>query len=334
MKKKLMCLLMIMVFIISGCGSSSSDTAVTAESTASAADYGNGGYSKYAYEEPAEEAAAEEMGEELSSTDELIENGRKLIKTVWMNMETEDFDATLSALEAEVAQVGGYIENSNIYYGSSTDSSNRSADLTVRVPSKSLNAFTGTMEGIGNVTRKNESVEDVTLQYVDLESHKAALETEQERLLDLLSKAETMEEIIALESRLSEVRYQIQSMESSLRTYDNQIDYSTVYFDISEVERYTPPVEKGVWERIATGFTENLYMVGEGLVDFFVGFVVSLPVLFVLFVFFGIFGLIIWLIVKNVNRRNERKMVRPAQQMPKQGAGKAGTRPDNGKDNR
>ena len=82
-------------------------------------------------------------------------------------------------------------------------------------------------------------------------------EEEQERLLSLLEQAETMEEIIALESRLTEVRYQLESMESQLRTMDNQVSYSTVYLSIEEVEHFTPPAEKGTWERISTGFSEN-----------------------------------------------------------------------------
>ena len=69
----------------------------------------------------------------------------------------------------------------------------------------------------------------MTLQYVDLESHKKALTTEQDRLIELMEQAETVEDIITIEGRLSEVRYQLESMESQLRTYDNKIDYSTVY---------------------------------------------------------------------------------------------------------
>lgn len=85
---------------------------------------------------------------------------------------------------------------------------------------------------IGNVTQKNESVEDVTLQYVDVESRKKALETEQERLMELLSSAENMEDLLAIESKLSEVRYELENYGSQLRMLDNQIDYSTVNVDV------------------------------------------------------------------------------------------------------
>ncbi len=104
----------------------------------------------------------------------------------------------------------------------------------------------------GNITSRSEQETDVTLDYVDLDSHKAVLLAEQERLLSFLEQAETVEEMIMLESRLSEVRYQIESMERQLRTYDNQVEYSTVYLSITEVVELTPvPVrQQTTWERI------------------------------------------------------------------------------------
>ena len=96
------------------------------------------------------------------------------------------------------------------------------------------------VEGVSNITYRQENVEDVTLDYVDVESRKKMLETEQQRLLELLETAESLDDILTIESRLTEVQYELDSKESQLRTYDNQIDYSTVYLDINEVVRYTP----------------------------------------------------------------------------------------------
>ena len=71
-----------------------------------------------------------------------------------------------------------------------------------------------------------------------LQSHKKALLAEQESLLSMMEQAESIEDIIAINEQLTDVRYQIESMESQLRTYDNQVDYSTVNLYIDEVERY------------------------------------------------------------------------------------------------
>ena len=239
-----------------------------------------------------EEAAETDMGSgsETAALDENAVSDRKLIKNVSMAVETEDYTGLISNIQSRVEELGGYTESFEAYNESSVG--NRSASLTLRIPADRLDEFVSQVEEISNIVSRQETVEDVTLTYVDLESRRRMYEEEEDRLLSLLEQAETLEEIIALESRLTEVRYQLESMESQLRTMDNQVNYSTVYLSIDEVERYTPPAEKGTWERIRTGFTENVYRVGNGIKEFFIGFVISLPILLVLAV-----GIIIAVIV-------------------------------------
>lgn len=73
-----------------------------------------------------------------------------------------------------------------------------------------------------------------------------------------LEQAESIEEMMTIESRLSDIRYQLESMESQLRTYDSQIEYSTVSLYISEVVELTPveTKEQTTWERISEDFTK------------------------------------------------------------------------------
>ncbi|MDE6406830.1 MAG: DUF4349 domain-containing protein, partial [Lachnospiraceae bacterium] len=177
----------------------------------------------------AEEYVQEDGGQGAAA---VPETARKLIKTVNISAETEDFDTLVPGLQKQVEGLGGYIESISVYdvnsyYVEDQRVKQRCANLTARVPKEKLDGFLAQVGEQTNVTSRSENVEDVTLQYVDLESRKKALLTEQERLLELMGKAESVEDIIAIEGRLSEVRYQIESMESQLRTYDNQIDYST-----------------------------------------------------------------------------------------------------------
>ena len=69
----------------------------------------------------------------------------------------------------------------------------------------------------------------MTLQYVDTESRLYRVRTEQESLLRLMEQAEQLEDVIAVQGRLTEVNYEIQSYESRLRAMDNQVTYSTLY---------------------------------------------------------------------------------------------------------
>lgn len=265
------------------------------------------------------EAVAQETGE-ISGTEnaEVVpDSERKLIKNVTLQVETKEFDTLLTNVETKVGQLGGYIQNYNTYNNGYAETQvYRGADLTLRIPVEQLDQFVTEVAAISNVTSRNESVEDVTLQYVDLESHKKALQAEYDRLIELLEQAETVEDIIALEGRLSEVRYQMESMESQLRTYDNQIDYSTVYLYINEVVELTPVEEQGILTRIGTGFVKSLANVGNGLLDFGIGIIVYLPYIVV----WGAVIALICFIIHKCNKRSktkrELKQAQAVNQMP------------------
>lgn len=225
-----------------------------------------------------------------------------------MDVETEEFDILLDKMEKKVDSLGGYIESSYTYNGSSYyGSNNRNASMTIRIPAEKLDDFLSEVAESSNVISRNDSVTDITLQYVDMESHKKALLAEQDRLLELMEQVETIEDIITLESRLSEVRYQIESMESQLRTYDNQVSYSTIYLNINEVTKLTPVKEQSTWEKISTGFVESLYGVGTGILNFIIRFIISLPYLVVWAIVIFVIVLIIKLIRKSMKKRKEKK---------------------------
>ena len=215
-----------------------------------------------------------------STVSQTAQVNRKLIRTVDVNIETKEFDSVLSGIQTKVQELGGYIEQSSLDGGSAYYSHyNRYSDMTVRVPSDKLDSFIANVKETANVTYISESTEDITLRYVDTESRKIALETERDRLLELLEKAETVEDIITIESRLSEVRYELESYASQLRTYDNQVDYSTVHISIREVDRETKVEPKTFWEEVTEEFGDSLYDMGRGFRNFAIWFLGSSPYL-------------------------------------------------------
>ncbi|MBR6384320.1 MAG: DUF4349 domain-containing protein [Lachnospiraceae bacterium] len=210
-----------------------------------------------------------------------VAQNRKLIKTVDMTIETVSFDETIANLRNQINSVGGYIESEYSYNGSLYNNSNQSkyATITVRVPDTALEGFVNNVSGIGNVTQKTTSTRDVTLSYVDTESKKEMYKAEQESLLALLEKAETIEDITYLTQRLTEVRYNIESMESSLRVYDDLVDYATVNFNINEVKVLTPTVieEKTPGQELKEGFATSVKDVLVDTRDFFIRLIINLP---------------------------------------------------------
>lgn len=289
--------------LLAGCGES---TAVLMKNAA-------GGISTYAVTESAavmEDAAAEETVPEypaeetapdISSTQA---TARKLIRNVDLEVETQAFDELMANLTDEVVQLGGYVESCSTSRYSAYDGWNGS--IEARVPCEHLDDFLAEVSENSNVICRNERVEDVTLRYVDLDTHKKTLITEQERLLALLEKAETVEEVIAIESRLSEVRYQIESMEEQLRTIDNQVSYSTVYISIQEVALLTPSADKSVWQEIAEGFGNNVYRIWDGIASGIVEFLIALPY-FVMWGVFLIAAVFLLRLLRKVRRKKKEK---------------------------
>lgn len=239
--------------------------------------------------------------------DPLVQNGRKLIRTVRLEMQTKEFDTLMEGLRTKIQDMGGYIENSAIWGNRYDSYGTRSSEYTVRIPADRLDEFIDAASGLGNVTYKSESVEDVTLQYVDVESRQTALETEQERLLDLMEKAENLEDLLTIENRLSEVRYELENFGSQKRLLDNQIDYSTVYLTISEVERIVEVGEKTFFQEIADRFGNNLYNVGSGLREFVIVVIGGLPVLAVWAAVIAVFVLVIRKLFYGKKREKKEK---------------------------
>lgn len=265
-------------------------------------------------------AAAEEAAEmETAKNTSLTESGstgsaalpesRKWIITVDMSVETEDLDSLMSALDEKITTLEGYVEDQSVYNGSSYASRrNRNANLTVRIPAERVNDFTEDVEGIANVVSNNLRREDITLQYVDTESRVQALETEEARLLELMEQAETMADLLEIEARLTDVRYELESYSSRLRTYDNQINYATIYLYIEEVQEYTPAEEPTLWERITGGFADSVEGLGESLQNILVLVIVSSPYLLV----YGGAALVIVLLVKRARKVNKIKQEKKA----------------------
>ena len=241
------------------------------------------------------------------TSDEATPVERKLIRNVSMHLETREFDALTKSISDAVTFFGGYMEQSDVSGNSlywSDERSSRCSNLTARIPENKLDAFLTEVSGQGNVTYKNESVQDVTLQYTDITSRKKTLQMEQDRLWELLEKAESIDAVIALESRLSEVRYQLESIESQLRTLDNQIVYSTVYLSIQEVQVLTSTDPDTISVRIQKGLSRSFNTLKISSVDFLVWFISSLPIL-------AVFAVLVFIAViilkKPLKRRKTRK---------------------------
>ena len=156
-KSTILCIMMLITAtVLTGCGSSATMTESAASSVYSTDDiYMN----EYAMEEEAEEAPAEEIMTDVATEEAQQNTGRKLIKTVSMDVETEEYDSLFAKIEQRITELGGYIENLNEYqdrYG--YEENLREASITARIPKEKLDEFVTEVTESSNVINRNESV--------------------------------------------------------------------------------------------------------------------------------------------------------------------------------
>ena len=213
----------------------------------------------------------------------------KIIYSAYARIESMDFDATVAGVYAMIARFGGFVENSSVtdsdyyskYYGGV---SYRSADFTIRFPSEFFNEVTGSLSDLGNVPYCNTNAENITSRYYDVQSRLNSYLTQETRLLQMLEKAESLEDMLAIEDRLADVRYNIESLTTSLRGMDSLINYSTLNLSVTEVAEYTKetPVVRNYWQQIGDGFSSTLSATGRLFTGLFKWLIILTPVLVLL----------------------------------------------------
>ena len=280
--------LVLLLSVLTGCGAASKNDMAAPQAPA-----------EESMEMADEEFLYGESATESGSTAVLPEN-QKLIRTVYMDAETLDMDPLMGWIESRVAELGGYFEQKSVRRSGSRDDGSyyRYADLMIRIPAENLDQFVSQVGDNANITSTSETTENVTLTYVSTQSRVLALETEQTRLLELLENAETMEDLLTIEARLTDVRWELENYASQLRVLDNQVNYSTVYLDIREVDVPTVMAERTVWQKIGDGFTENAADVLEGLVNTFIWVLTAIPYLIPLALIGGAVVLILRLVLR------------------------------------
>ena len=248
------------------------------------------------------------------------DNPEKIIYSGEATVETTGFDQTIEALEAMIAENGGFIESSSVngsnYYDSSRGkTSKRTASYTLRVPSEKFAVLMGSLSAIGNVPYSYTYTENVTTQYYDTAARLTALEKQEERLLEMMELADTVEDIITIEDKLTDVRYRIDSLESSLRNWDRRVAYSSLRVTVKEVQVYTPEtVTKLTYgQELVQAFTDALENAGQFFKDLLVFLVSSLPTIAILAVLFFVFRpLLRKLFARGRARRAARKAAKSA----------------------
>ena len=299
--KRFTALALSLLVMLSLCACGSSSSAMSAKEARGEAAY-------YAPEpampmaaEAAYDMAYEESGMGMTNgtsaktagSDTPAENPEKIIYSADATVETTEFDQCLVNLDKLLAANGGFVESSSVngsnYYDSSRGKvSRRTASYTLRIPSANFGGMMDALSTLGNVPYTHMYTENVTAQYYDVEARMKAYQKQEQRLLEMMDLAETVEDIITIEDKLTDVRYRIDSLQSSLNNWDRRVSYSTLSLTVQEVQVYTPEAVTKITygQRLANAFKDSLKNAGEFFQDLLVFLVSALPTLVILAVLF------------------------------------------------
>ena len=279
---KIGALVLIACLILTGCGAAKSrgmadDTYYVSPSESGyyAAEEETASYAadEDIYYGPETRSANYDTGDDPISVDpDAVQQGMKIIYRSRLDIETLTYDDSLAVVKDAIAKYNGYIQSTNEYGGirySTGYTSARNAEIVARIPTSGYTAFMNESGNFGNVTSRNESTQDVTSVYLDIEARLESLETQETRLLELVKEADDIDTILAIENQLSDVRYQIESFTSQKRTYDNLISYSTITIRLEEVKETTPTEAPSFGQRFISTIKDS----ARTFVDFLEGLV-------------------------------------------------------------
>ena len=294
----------LIAMLLCGCGGSSKTESAphmdAAKAGGSSASYAVNGSVGWTMDEAAEAPMAMEPKAE-SQTGSSLPANVKLIYRANIDMESTEFDKALDGLNELVERMGGYYENSEL----NNYSTYRRGYYVVRLPAENFEAFLSAVGELCQVNNLSRSAEDISEYYYDTESRLATQQTKLARLQDLLRQAEDMEDIITLESAISETELVIEQLTGTLRKYDSLVGYSTVNISLSEVYKLTEVTEPaiGFGAKLGQAFRTG----ATGFVDGMQRFLLSVARGWIGWLIVIILVVVAIIVVKKVRRRREEK---------------------------
>jgi hypothetical protein len=189
----------------------------------------------------------------------------RIIQTGWVYMQCDNFDATEEALRRMAPEVGGFVERAEVYdiFGryiqNRPQERTRELSITLRVPRELFDEVMRRVEGLAVVRNSNQSAEDVTARYFDLAGRLETKRIEEERVLEMITRAEDINDLLALENRLGHIRTEIERFQSQMTDIDRLAAFSTIHVTLSETTTENLIItSEGLGERINQAFTRSI----------------------------------------------------------------------------
>ncbi|MFD1848737.1 DUF4349 domain-containing protein [Oceanobacillus bengalensis] len=260
----------------------------------------------FSSEDRAEKSEEAETLPDEGETDEVApqEADRKIIYTAHLNIEVKDFDKSFTDIQTKAADFGGYVVESNMYGGA--DDNPRSGQITARIPQGSFQDFIQLVEdGSSDVIESSVSGQDVTEEFVDLESRLKSKRVVEERLLSFMEQAEKTEDLLAISGDLSKVQGEIEEILGRMNYLQNKADLATVTIFMQENDLKLTGInedELNTWEKTKQQFLKSINFLIAAFSSLFVFLIGNLPI----FIPLIIVGVIVFFFIRK-KRRGEKQ---------------------------
>lgn len=238
------------------------------------------------------------------SSDTVVTGDRKIIVTANFQLETKTFDETVQQIQDATSAAGGYVSSSRVT--PARDGDRGYASFTLRIPATAADSFSTTLRGIGNVVSENESRQDVTLTYSDVQARIEVLRAEQTKLLELMDSAKSTSELLSIRDRYTTVSSDLASYEQQLRSLDNAVTYATFQVNLSDVKTYSSNNEN-FFVRFGTSFGKSFRSFAKVVGNIAIALVYVLPYLLIAAAIVAV----ILIVAKKKNKKNGGRPPRP-----------------------
>jgi Domain of unknown function (DUF4349) len=188
--------------------------------------------------------------------------GPQVIRTadLTISVGTGQFDPKLTNLRTLVEQEGGFIAGTDAQSNPTTDQTIRTGVITFMVPAAKFDETIDLLATMGKVKYEHISGNDVSAQYVDLQARLANQEAQRNAMLTLLRRAQTISDIIAVQTQIGVITGQIEELKGQISYIDHNTTYSTVTVNLQEAGAAPQVLKQDTW-----GFATAL---GDGAHNF------------------------------------------------------------------
>ncbi|MCX6745237.1 MAG: DUF4349 domain-containing protein [Candidatus Parcubacteria bacterium] len=219
---------------------------------------------------------------------------QKIIKNGSLDITVDEVEQIVSKITNETSALSGFVQNSSVTEGRNGQ---KYASLVIRVPVKNFDTAISRIKGMAKVVnREDVNGREVTEEYVDLQAsltHNLAVEAQ---YLELLKRAQKVEEIIAVREKLDQVQAEIESLKGRMRYLDNQTEMSTISISITSEIKITLPADKWQPWEIVKEAVKKLIVSMQNFVNFIIvlafGLIALIPYLILILIVFLIAKLI------------------------------------------